>query len=322
MRVFVTGAGGFIGRVAARRLLADGHRVTALLMPEERAEIPGADVVRGDILADGALRGMLEGHDAVLHLAGAVGFQPWETCRRVNVEGTRRVAEAAVAAGVRRFVQMSSVSVYGRVPGVRLTEDSPLKAIGDPYGDTKIEAERILRALEASAGLQLTVLRATVVYGRGNRQFALSLVDMVRGGAVTLPGDGGNSPDLLHVDDLADLICLVLRSPSSIGRTYNAAHAGNPTMRELVDEVARLLGVQPRVSFIPYRLAFCLAAVMELAGRLTGTPPRLSRYSVRVIGRAYDYAAERVERELGFRPRVSLFDGMRDVVEHERDAGA
>jgi nucleoside-diphosphate-sugar epimerase len=319
MRIFVTGAGGFIGQVAVKRLLADGHRVTALLMPHERAAVSGADVVRGDLLAEDSLGSLLSNHDAVLHLAGAVGFQPWKACRRVNVEGTRRVAQAAVAAGVTRFVHMSSVSVYGRVPDVPITEESPLRFIGDPYGDTKIEAERLLRELEASARLALTVLRPTVVYGRYDRKFALNIIDLVRGGKVSLPGDGRNRVDLVHVDDLAALVSTVLRSPASVGRTYNVTHPDNPTLDELVRELGRLLGVRPRVSYIPFPLAFSAAFLAEQAARVTGKPPRLSRYSVRVIGRRYDYVTARVERELGFRPGIGLFDGMKDVMEHAHE---
>ena len=317
MRIFVTGAGGFIGRNVTRRLIADGHRVTALLMPREPDPFSGVEIARGDLVADGRLAPLFEGHDAVVHLAGAVGFQTWKACREVNVEGTRRVARAAAVAGVKRFVHMSSVSVYGRVPDLPLTEESPMKAIGDPYGDTKIEAERIVREFEASAGLRLTVLRPTVVYGRRDRKFALNLIALVRGGKAAFPGDGRNRVDLVHVDDVADLVSLVLRSPASEGRTYNVAHPDNPSLNELVRELARLMDVPLRVRYLPFPLAFAAASLAEGAARLTGKAPRLNRYSVRVIGRNYSYIVDRVEKELGFRPRVGLFEGIKDVLEHE-----
>jgi 2-alkyl-3-oxoalkanoate reductase len=319
MRIFVTGASGFIGRNATRRLAADGHRVTALLMPEERDPFSGVDIARCDLAEAAPDARLLEGHDAVLHLAGAVGFQTWKACRRVNVEGTRHIAQAAIAAGVGRFVHMSSVSVYGRVPEAPLTEESPLRAIGDPYGDTKIEAERILRELEAAGRLRLTVLRPTVVYGRRDRKFALNLIGLVRGGRATLPGDGRNRVDLVHVDDLTELVSAVLRSPATIGRTYNVAHPDNPTLDELVRELARLMDVPLRVRYVPFPLAFAAASLAELAAALTGKEPRLNRYSVRVIGRNYDYVVDRMLGELGFRPRVGLFEGFRDVLERERE---
>jgi nucleoside-diphosphate-sugar epimerase len=288
------------------------------LQPHENDPFSGVDVVRGDLVAGDSLTGQVEGHDAIVHLAGAVGFQTWRTCRRVNVEGTRHIAQAAVEAGVNRFVHMSSVSVYGRVPNVPITEQSPLRAIGDPYGDTKIEAERLLRELEAAAKLKLTVLRPTVVYGRHDRKFALNLIDLVSSGKVTLPGDGKNRVDLIHVDDLAELVSAVLRLPSTVGRTYNVTHPDNPTLHELVCELGRLKNVEPRVRYMPFPIAFSAAFLAEQAARYTGKEPRLNRYSVRVIGRNYNYVVDRMVRELGFLPRISLFEGIKDVLEHGR----
>jgi nucleoside-diphosphate-sugar epimerase len=319
MRVFVTGAGGFIGRSLVRRFRAEGHRVTALLMPEETDPFGGADTARLDLRSAEipALAAALAGHDAVVHLAGAVGFQTWESCRAVNVEGTRRVAAATAAAGVRRFLHMSSVSVYGRVPNAPITEDSPLRAIGDPYGDTKIQAELLLRERERSGELDLTMLRPTVVYGRGDRKFALNLIDLVRSGKAVLPGDGRNRVDLVHIDDLAELAVSALASREAIGRAYNVAVEDNPSLDELARELARLMGVKLELRYIPFPIAFSAAFLAEQAARITGKAPRLSRYSARVVGRSYSYIAERARRELGFAPRVSLFDGMKDVLEHE-----
>ena len=321
MRVFITGAGGFIGRSLVKRLQAEGHRVTALLMPGEREMFSEIEIARRDLTeTESDLAGLLEGHDAVVHLAGAVGFQSWEACRSINVEGTRRVAAAAVAAGVRRFLHMSSVSVYGRVPNVPLTEESPLRAIGDPYGDTKIQAEILLREREAAGELELTVLRPTVVYGRGDRKFALNLLGLVRSGRAVLPGDGRNRVDLVHVDDLAELATAALASRAAIGRSYNVANPDNPSLGELVRELARLMGVELELRYIPFPIAFAAAFLAEQAARLTGRAPRLSRYSVRVIGRSYFYIADRAMKELAFKPSIGLFEGMKDALEHETDA--
>ncbi len=313
MQVFVTGAGGFIGRNLLPRLVAEGHFVTALLLPgEEEAGLPPSRVVRADITRSDSLAGLLEGCDAVVHLAAAVGYgQTMERCRRINRDGTRNVVEAAVAAGVRRFVQLSSVSVYGRRPGVPIGEDTPLRKTGDPYGDSKIEAEELLQEHADRGGIDLSILRPTVIYGPGDDKFLPKLMENLRSGRARIIGSGENRVDAVHVDDVVELVARILADEGSIGGIYNVNHPDNPSWKDFLALVAAAMGVDPPGGHLPYPVALAAAGAMELAARLTGGEPRLTRYAVRVIGRAYDYRVDRAKRELGFEPRVELAEGVR-----------
>lgn len=309
-RVFVTGASGFIGRHVVRRLIEEGFAPTALLLPAEPDDAcPGAAIVRGDLAGIAPLSGLLDGCNAVVHVAGAVGAQSWELCRAVNVEGTRRVLEASLQAGVRRFVHMSSVSVYGRVPGVPITEESPLRRIGDPYGDTKIAAEELLREAERAGKIDLTVLRPTAVCGPGDQKFLPTLTAGLRRGDFRIIGDGTQPVDLIRVEDVAAATVLALKKPESIGKTYNLARRGNPSWNEFVAALARELGIGNPVKHVPYQAAYAAAWLMEQAAKLTGKPPRLTRYAVRLIGRRYDYRTGPLEEQLGFRPERSVLPG-------------
>jgi nucleoside-diphosphate-sugar epimerase len=116
------------------------------------------------------------------------------------------------------------------------------------------------------------------------------------------------------VSDVVAVVLRVLDEPRSIGRAPNLNHPANPTWNEFVGEVARLLGVAPPRRHLPYRLALAAAAATELAARLRGGEPRLTRYAVRVVGRQYRCAVERAERELGFAPRIALLDGIRELL--------
>lgn len=313
MRLFVTGAGGFIGRNLLPQLAARDHELTALLLPGEPEQaLPAMRVVRGDVADPASLAGALAGHEGIVHLAAAVGYgQGMDHCLRVNRDGTRNVAEAAVSAGARRFVHLSSVSVYGRAAGRPIDEDARLRKTGDPYGDTKIDAERILRAHEARGELALTVLRPTVVYGPGDDKFLPKLAENLRAGRARVIGSGRQRVDALHVDDLVELLARVLEDPRAVGRTYNLNHPANPTWNEFVAFLAEKLGVPPPAGHVPYPLALATAAGMELAAWLSGREPRLTRYAVRVVGRAYDYRVDRARTELGFAPRVDLEQGVR-----------
>lgn len=320
--VFVTGATGFVGRAVVERLAEEGHRVTVLLLPEEdEASLAGCRVVRGDITRPETLSGRIAGHHAVVHLAGAVGYgQTWETCIRLNREGTRHVADEALRCGVRRFVHMSSVSVYGRVSGVPVREDTPFRKIGDPYGDTKIDAERLLEERARTRALEVTFIRPTVIYGPGDRLFLPKVIENLRSGRARVIGPGTNRVNLVHVRDAADFVCRVLGEPRTRGRAYNLTHPENPPWQAFLAEVAGLLGVPVPDRHVPYHAALLLGGLLEAASRVTGKPPRLTRYAVRNVGRPYDYRTERMQKELGFFPAVETMEGVRACVRDLEDS--
>lgn len=311
MRVFITGGGGFVGQRVVARLIDAGHSVSVLALPEEKIGSGGAEIVRGNILDRDRLGSLLSGHDTLIHLAGAVGYgQAWEQCRRINVEGTRNVAEAAAKTGVTHLIHMSSVSVYGRVANRLLTEQSPLKLTGDPYGDTKIWAEAEARRVGAEGALSVTVLRPTVIYGPGDRLFLPKLVENLRRRPAMVIGDGRNTVDLVHVDDVADFIARVAEDRQLWGNTFNINNPANPSWNDLVGLVSREIGVAPPRLHLPYPLALAAAGVLESVAHLRGRSPRLTRYAVRVVGRQYRYDTTQAQCA-GFRQRVSLRDGIR-----------
>ncbi len=315
MRIFVTGASGFVGRNLVQQLVAKGHVATALLLPgEPDIEGPGVRCVRGDITAASTLDGLFQGHDAVVHLAGAVadGLTQREA-HRLNVAGTDNVARTALREGVTRFIHMSTVAVYGREPGVRLHEERPLCPTGDPYGDTKLLAERLLRELALEGALELTVLRPTVIYGPGDGRFLPRLVANLFSGQARLIGTGLQTVDAVHVDDVVGFILQTLDNYWCIGSTYNLNHPSNPSWKDFVGAVAETLGVPTPTQRLPYGLAWMVAGCMELWARISNRPPRLTRYAVKVIGRQYHYDTSRAEA-LGFEPRVELVGGVRELL--------
>jgi 2-alkyl-3-oxoalkanoate reductase len=311
MRVLITGATGFVGRRLAETLGQHGIEVTALVLPNEEDRVGDAfRYVIGDITRPETLGAALEGKDAVIHLAGAVGYgQDMALCQKVNVEGTRYLAEAAVAAGIKRFVHMSSVAVYGRVAGVVLAEDAPLRKIGDPYGDTKIDAEKLLLSLSRQGQLDLTVIRPTVIFGPGDDKFLPKLVENIRSGKAKVIGSGNNTVDLVHVDDVVAFISLALRESKTIGGTYNLTAPNDCTWGELVALVSDELGQDKPSGRIPYGTAWLVAGAMESFAKLTRRPPRLTRYAVRVIGRQYHYPVARA-KTVGFEPQVDIREGI------------
>ena len=317
MNVFITGATGFIGRSVVRQLLEHHHHATLLLLPGEYSPFK-ADVriVRGDITQAESLENLMADQEAVIHMAGTSGYRCWRDCRAINRRGTHNVVNEAVRSRVRRFIHVSSVSVYGRLSRVTLTEDYPYRKIGDPFGDTKIDAEQIIRRAAAKHKLELTIIRPTMVYGKDDNRFIPFLIRNLKKRDCCMIGSGNHSVDLIHISDVSDMIMRVLEDRHAIGSIYNLTHRENPTWKEMLEVIVRELNTAMPRRKIPYPLAIALAGFMEAASKFTGRPPRMTRHMVRSIGRQYHYSTERAEKDLGFVARVDPIDGMRDSVKN------
>lgn len=313
-KIFITGGTGFIGRNVVSRL-KDNYELTLLLLPDEPAEgLKDLNIVRGDITRHKSLRGLIEGHDTVIHMAGAVGYQNWKNCMSINVDGSRNIIRQSVRNGVIRFIHMSSVSVYGRIPDLLIREDQPFKKIRDPYGDTKIEAEKVIRKHAEKNRIDLTVLRPTAVYGKGDKRFLPKLVENLQSGKFRMMGKGSHPVDLVNVEDVSEAVYLSLIKPESIGQTYNIANPDNPPWNEFLAGICTELDVRFQKRYISYKLAIRVSALMEFFSIFSNRDPRLSRYAVRLVGRQYDYSIEKARDELGFKPSVGLMEGIKQCI--------
>jgi nucleoside-diphosphate-sugar epimerase len=316
MKIFVTGGTGFLGKTIVKNLLADGHQVTCLLLPDDdSSSLPGAEITRGDITRPDTLIHKTKGHDLIVHLAGAVGYgQTWNNCTRLNMEGTSHIAGEAIRSGVKRFIHMSSVSVYGRVSGKPITEDFPVKKIKDPYGDTKIDAERILKKHAEKEVLDLTIIRPTMIYGPGDNLFLPKVIENIKSGNARIIGKGDNKVDCIHVSDVGDFVSAAIRSEKAVGKVYNLTHPDNMTWKEMIAEIAIALGAPVPEKSIPYGIAYFLAGCMEAISHVTKKPPRVTRYAVRNVGKKYDYVTDRMRKELLFAPAIDLKQGIHEYI--------
>lgn len=239
--VLVTGGAGFVGAHVVERLARAGVRTRALV---HRREVPGAETVRGDLARPDSLRGLCDGVGTVLHLAARISGSEQE-CRAVNEAGTRALLAEAQRSGVRRIVQLGTAAVYrdgahrGAAEGELAEEPASVTSV------TRLAGERLV--LEAGG----TVLRPHLVYGRGDRWVVPSLVRLL----ARLPSwvDGGRARmSLISVDALADALAELAVRPEGAesgertgepGRVLHAAHPEPVTGRELVETVARELGL-------------------------------------------------------------------------------
>jgi nucleoside-diphosphate-sugar epimerase len=249
MRVLVTGASGFLGKVACARLQGEGHEVLALVR-RPGSEPPGTTAVRGDLTDAASLGPAVAGAapDAVVHLAAEIASQRSEQkLRAVNVDGMRALIAACKAAGAPRIVFTSTV-VTGDARGRLLTEDVPLP-VTTPYGRSKQDGERLL----AESGLPYVVVRPSHVYGPGG-WYAEELVARLRQpGRFCVIGRGANWWDVVHVDDVASALLFAV-DDAPAATTYHCVDDGPITYYDFMALTARTLGLGPPRR-IPKRLA-------------------------------------------------------------------
>jgi nucleoside-diphosphate-sugar epimerase len=322
----VTGATGFIGRALTRRLLDEGVRVRALVLPEEDAEgilAAEVDIVRGDITDAAAVSAAMRGAGSVFHLAAVV--DDWgaeELFQRVSVDGTRNVLSAAADNGTRVFLA-SSVVVYGnRIPGEVCSEEVPHgKAMG-PYGRAKQQQEQVAQEFARDRKVKVTVVRPTNVYGPGSRPWVNSVVALLKSGAPLLIGGGELNAGLVHVDNVVDVFVRAACTEAAIGRIYNACDDSNVTWKRYFSDVARLVGAKPPTS-IPRPAARAVAYVCEAAWRvlsLKGRPP-LTREAVNLVGSHHRVPIEHARTELGYVPTVDYAAGIESVAAYLKEEG-
>jgi nucleoside-diphosphate-sugar epimerase len=315
MRTLVTGATGFIGGQVVPAFLGRGDDVRALVRDPARAQDlseRGVELVTGDVENADSLAAAVEGVDRVCHCAAIVGdwLDPAEI-RRVNVEGTRRLLDAAAAAGVQRLIYLSSLAVLGAMHHDGTDESAPYRETGDAYSDSKIESEQLVRGFADHSDVATVIVRPGFVYGPGDRQFLPRLLDGLTSGQFTYVGSGDKLLNIVHVDDVAQAV-LLADERGLPGEAYNITDGTRTTLREFVTFVAEYLGLEPPKRSIPPAVAWTLCYAMEGFAKLTRAkePPRLNRGRMKFLYYNQHYSIEKAKRELGYEPRLDYRAGL------------
>lgn len=272
MKVLVVGASGFVGGQLVRRLAADGVPLRAAVH-RNRAGLPAGIDIAENVDLEGSFNwtSAIAGCDTVAHLGARVHVMrdnsenALEAYRRVNVDGTLSLARQAAAAGVRRFVFLSSVKVCGEytVPNASFVETTTPRP-RDPYGVSKLEAERGLLEFGRASGMQIVILRPPLIYGPGVRANFLSMMRWLRRGVPLPLGSVDNRRSLIGVDNMVDLICTCLRHPAAAGEVFMASDGEDLSTPELLKRLAAVLNTKARLLPIPVGL---LKAVSAFAGQ-------------------------------------------------------
>lgn len=315
MKVLVTGGTGFTGKALVRRLLDLGHEVVALdyhegLKTEELRQW-GAQVVIGSVTDREVVRRCVAGVDVVQHLAAAFRELnvPNSHYDEVNVGGTRIMLEESVQAGVKRFIYCSTCGVHGNVDHPPANEDAPIQP-ADYYQRTKYEAEPLVMQYHKN-GLPAVIIRPAAIYGPGDPERFFMIFKRVSKGFFPMFGDGKTLYHPLYIDSLIDAFILVMEPGRGDGQTYLIADEEYVGIEDLVRRTGRALGVDVKVPHFPVWPVVLAGHICEtLCKPFKITPPifprRVDWYRQ---NRAFDIS--KAKRELGYKPTISLDEGLR-----------
>lgn len=341
-QILITGAAGWLGRRLIEALVAGlpddpalaapppDVRLRAFVLPEQ-ARVPAvaahAEVVTGDLRepADCARFCAGAAGATLFHTAGIIHPRRVRDFYEVNVDATRRLLDAAVAAGVRRAVVMSSNSPCGLNPHPdhRFDETSPYRPYMH-YGRSKMLMERAVAEVAAAGRIEAVVIRAPWFYGPGQPPRQTLFFRMVRDGRAPIVGPGDNLRSMSYVDNLCQGLLLAADVPQALGQTYWIADERPYSMKEIIDTVERLLEAEfgQRCVHRRLRLPRAAGAAARLADR-TLQACGLYQEKIHVLsemGGTIACSIDRARRELGYAPAIALEEGMRRslrwVVEH------
>ncbi|NLH48737.1 MAG: NAD(P)-dependent oxidoreductase [Myxococcales bacterium] len=310
MNIALTGATGFLGSHLAQGLAVDGHQLTLLVRDPGKliGPLQTCRIVQGDLLDPVSVRAAIRDADAVLHAAAFVGeWGSHDDYFRPNVTGTQNVLDACVSGKPRRFIHISSNSVYGdgTADHIATTEDTPSRLTGQPYGDSKIEAERLVFAAHEAGRIVATAIRPGMIWGPRDRQFLPKIIDALAKGLMMFLGDGYKLLGLAHVDNIMELTRLILARDVSHGRAYNIDDDDRRTWRDLVRALCGRLGYREPRLCIPASFAKTAAVASEFLWKTAGAkkPPLISKMGVTLMCYDNDVSVERAKQELGYAPQ-------------------
>ena len=304
--VLLTGATGFVGKALIQRLLADGLYSLVAVSRRQKVDLPlDVELVLGaDIAQETDWSSILKCVDVVVHLAARAhvindkATDPLILFRRINTEGTLTLARQAVAAGVRRFVFISSIGVNGNRNTRPFTElDMPRPV--EPYAMSKLEAEQGLRQLATETDMEVVIIRPPLVYGPNAPGNFGSLMRWVNKGLPLPLGAIHNRRSLVALDNLVDFIVTCIDHPAAANQTFLVADGEDISTTELLSRMAIALGRPSLLLPVPQNI---LKACLKIIGR--GEMARRLCGSLQV-----DIAKSRTL--LGWKPPIGVDEGLR-----------
>lgn len=318
----VTGATGLLGSHIVEQLRLRGRAVRCLVRAGSDTswlKTQDVELVEGDLTDAASVVRACEGVQCIYHAAARVGdWGPWNDFRKITIDGSFNLFDAAEKAGVPRFIHISSISVYGHrnEKGLTIDESQPLGVNVHKwsyYTRAKVEVERELwRRSENGCKVKFSVIRPSWLYGPRDRATIKRLSKLIRIGKAKLLGSGDNVLSVVYAGNVAEACILAADNPNAVGEAYNCCNDGDITQRAYFKLLSDALKAPPVTKNIPFKLAYKVAFFLEVVGHAfkRQRPPLVTRYAVWLMGRDTYFSADKARRELGWESTVNYEEGV------------
>ena len=326
MKILVTGATGFVGSFLLEKLTELGvaeiiaHYHSSLKTPVKKGIDGQVSWVRADIISD-QLDALVSGVDVVYHLAAYSSVEESEAANQmlhnINVEGTRRLAEASRRAGVRHFVFVSSVAAceMGKHPEINEENGFPVT----PYGLSKRSAEEILFSM-SSDGFEVTVLRPSALFGEDHLGSVCELAKVICQGRFVIFGRGENRTNFYYIRDFIEVLAGVLDNKKAFGQIFIASDEPLP-LHELSSLIADRAGYKRFIPKVPVFIGYIIASVFDLLSIVLGKSLPLSKRRLNAMKRDVVYSNKKLGKVLGITPKFGVREGLKVSIAWYRQTG-
>lgn len=313
MKALVTGANGFTGSYMARNLLKNGYTVRGLVRKSSNLDLINdlnIELSYADLAKDEITNEIMDGIDVVYHVGAAFRIEgvPKSYFWDVNVEGTKKLLVAAKKAGIKKFIQCSTVGVQGDIKNPPAKETHPNNP-GDYYQESKLEGEELALRYFKEEGLKGTVVRPVGIYGPGDTRF-LKIFKFINNGKFRMIGDGNVLYHLTFVEDLVEGFRLAGESEKANNEIFTIGGNDFLTLSELVKKIAKILDKPSSNKSIPVWPVWIAGALCELACKPFGISPPIYRRRIDffIKDRAFDIS--KAKTMLGYNPTTTLDEGL------------
>jgi dihydroflavonol-4-reductase len=322
MKIFVTGATGYVGSNLIRQLLNENYDVTCLMRSPEKYNssklFSQCTLVKGDITDRDSLKGTMQDIDVVIHLAvlghldeAKRGENAFYT---VNVQGTKNVLEECIISKLKRILCFSSTAAIG-IPKVDLIdENTPLRAT-NPYGKSKKDSDELILSYIKRHNLPIVNICFPHIYGPGEKRDFLRIIKMIKKGIFPQVGFSPNLYPSVYISDAIDAIILALKK-GRVGEKYIIADDDPHDLKYIRKLVLKYLGKERKFyPIIPKHLSIYFIYAMEFIFGLFGTVPPIKARNLKSISAGRRLSIEKAKREMGFKPKINLEEGIRCTIE-------
>lgn len=313
MKVLITGITGFVGQCFGKRIL-NKHEVSGLIRKSFNSPEPLAGIKYYPVDWDNeeTLRKAVRGNSIVFHMAGAIYNFFWKDFYNANVLNTQRLFKICIEEGVKKFVFLSSYSAAGPVRGQRIIHEQLLPTPNGLYGKSKLMAEQELMRMNASAHMDLFIIRAPLIYGHGQNIYFTTFLKQLLRGKITLLGNGDNLRSFCFIENLLDVFENILENKATISGLYFIADKEVVTVNEFIAIISEIINIAIKVRKLPRIIADASSLIYDLLAVFGINFTAL--FILRSTNENIACDITNARKRLNYEPQYSLHDGIKHTL--------